>query len=97
MNNWRDCPIAWHAYLVLQSRLPEADLVGDEPVAVLAVEVLDARKVLVHGSAVVAAVQEILSVAEIFQIKIPNCQNNLANGTMQCTCYGVSPRLPSFA
>ena len=68
MNNWRDCPIARHEYLVLQSRLPEADLVGDEPVAVLAVEVLDARKVLVHGSAVVAAVQEILSVAEIFVV-----------------------------
>ena len=52
-------------YLILQSRLPEPDLVGYEPVAVLAVEVLDARKVLVHGRAVVPAVQEILSVAEI--------------------------------
>ena len=54
-----------YTYLILQSGLPEPDLVGYEPVAVLAVEVLDARKVLVHGRAVVPAVQEILSVAEI--------------------------------
>ena len=54
-----------YAYLILQSGLPESDFVGYEPVAVLAVEVLDAREVLVHRRPVVPAVQKILSVAEI--------------------------------
>ena len=56
----------------MQPSFSEPDFVGDEPVAVLAVEVLDARKVLVHGSAVVTAVQEILSVAKIFIDKLLN-------------------------
>ena len=97
MNNWRDCPIARHEYLVLQPSFSEPDLVGDKPVAVLAVKVLDTREVLVHWSTVVAAVQEILSVAERFQIKTPNCHINLPTGTMQYTCYGVWPRQRSFA